>query len=260
MTGRREQEQSINVSARYDQDRHAHAPVTIKPFQFRGWFLTALSLRIETAPVTPTFYDALDAQLRATPQFFADAPLVLDLGDAPAWAAPEALDALVDNLRRRNLLVFGVQNAGTITTDDLARLGLIPIRGGRSAPQPGEKSTRARRIETLLAPDNKVIHSPVRSGQLVVAEQGDLTVIGSVASGAELVAGGNIHVYGPLRGRAMAGVHGDKNARIFCQSLEAELVAIAGLYKTSDSLDGAPKGHCMQIFLENGGLRMELLG
>ncbi|MFD2817130.1 septum site-determining protein MinC [Paracoccus aerius] len=99
----------------------------------------------------------------------------------------------------------------------------------------------------------------MRSGQMVVADQGDLTVIGSVASGAELIAAGNIHVYGTLRGRAMAGCHGNENAHIFCQSLDAELIAIAGLYQTSETLDGAVRDRCTHIYLENEKLRMEVI-
>lgn len=247
------------MSAGYDQDRCALAPVTVRPFQIRGRFLTALALRIETKATDAGFFEALDNHLKATPQFFADAPLVIDLGNDPGLANPEQLRDLVDNLRRRKLLVFGIQNAGALKADVLQSLGLIPVHNGRDAPARTEKSGRASRVEKLLPPDNKTIVAPVRSGQMVVAERGDLTIVGSVASGAEVIAGGNIHVYGTLRGRAMAGVHGDDKARIFCRSLDAELVAIAGLYQTSQTLDAAAPDRCLQIFLKDERLHMEAL-
>ncbi len=254
------QEQSYIVSARYAQDRSPRAPVAVKPFQIRGRFLTALALRIETETADAGFYDALDEHVRVTPQFFADAPVVLDFERVSGFSSAEALQDLVVNLRRRNLLVFGVQNADGLDADLLQRLGLIPVAKGRDAPAPQpSKRPPERRVPEPRRLKNKVVAAPVRSGQMVVAQDGDLTVIGSVASGAELMASGNIHVYGTLRGRAMAGVHGDESARIFCQKLDAELVAIAGLYQTSETLGQVPGDRCMQIFLENEKLRMEAL-
>ena len=85
-----------------------------------------------------------------------------------------------------------------------------------------------------------MIEQPVRSGQSVVFEKGDVTIVGSVASGAEVMAGGSIHVYGTLRGRAVAGSRGNRRARIFCRRLEAELLAIDGLYRTADDAGARP--------------------
>jgi septum site-determining protein MinC len=99
----------------------------------------------------------------------------------------------------------------------------------------------------------------VRSGQRIFADRGDLVVVASVSSGAELISHGSIHVYGPLRGRALAGVNGDRAARIFCQSLEAELVAIAGLYLTSDDLGPTVRQQRVQAFLQDDTLRIEPL-
>ena len=118
-------------------------------------------------------------------------------------------------------------------------------------------SLRRRRAEP--APATLLITEPVRSGQRIFADRGDLVVVASVGSGAELIAQGNIHVYGRLRGRALAGVNGDKTARIFCQSLEAELVAIAGLYQTSDDLDPAVRQRRVQAYLKEQTLCVEPL-
>jgi septum site-determining protein MinC len=132
------------------------------------------------------------------------------------------------------------------------------VNTGRDAPLPRDPGPAPAAIPPRPA-ETKVIRSPVRSGQMIVADQGDLTVIGTVASGAELIAAGNIHVYGTLRGRAMAGCHGNENAHIFCQNLDAELVAIAGLYQTSETLDQAARDRCTHIYLENEKLRMEVI-
>jgi septum site-determining protein MinC len=99
----------------------------------------------------------------------------------------------------------------------------------------------------------------VRSGQQIFAERGDLVVVASVSPGAELIARGNIHVYGTLRGRALAGVHGDSAARIFCEALDAELLAIAGLYKLSDAIDPSLRRQRVQAFLDDGTLCVESL-
>ncbi|TJZ89875.1 septum formation inhibitor MinC [Paracoccus gahaiensis] len=244
-------------------------PATVAAFQVRGRFLTALAIRIDTDAVGEAFYAQLDDQLRRTPQFFAGAPVVLDLINAPGFRDADRMRELVGNLRQRELRVFGVQSARGMDDAALQQMGLIPVMTGRDAPLPREgvpartaAATGAAAAAPAPAPrpvQNKVIRSPVRSGQMIVADQGDLTVIGSVASGAELVASGNIHVYGPLRGRAMAGCHGDESAHIFCQSLDAELVAIAGLYRTSETLEDAARQRCTHIYLEDEKLRMEVI-
>ena len=105
----------------------------------------------------------------------------------------------------------------------------------------------------------KMITQPVRSGQTVLAEQGDLVIVGPVSSGAEVIAAGNIHIYGRLRGRALAGVMGDTTARIFCHALDAELLAIAGLYLTSENLAADVPRHYVQAFLDGESLRVEAL-
>lgn len=108
------------------------------PFQVRGRFLTALSLRIVSDVADDAFYAQLDDQLLRTPQFFAGAPMVLDLAQAPGFADPAALGDLVANLRSREFRVFGVENAGALDRDALQGMGLIPVEGGRDAPLPRE--------------------------------------------------------------------------------------------------------------------------
>ena len=104
-----------------------------------------------------------------------------------------------------------------------------------------------------------LIESPIRSGQSVIFPFGEVTVLGSVASGAEIVAGGSIHIYGALRGRAMAGSMGDARARIFCSRNEAELLAIDGYYQTAESMDASLRGRPVQVWLEGAELSVEAL-
>lgn len=234
-------------------------PASVAAFQVRGRFLTALVLRIDSESAGDEFFGQIDEQLLKTPQFFLGAPMVLDLGNSAGFRDVDGIRHLVDNLRRRELRVFGVQNANDLDADVLQTLGLINVTTGRDAPLPRAAGPATPAAAAPRPVENKVIRSTVRSGQMIVAEHGDLTVIGSVASGAELIAAGNIHVYGPLRGRAMAGCHGNENAHIFCQSLNAELVAIAGLYQTSETLDAAVGQGCTHIYLEDEKLRMEVI-
>ncbi|HAZ88281.1 MAG TPA: septum site-determining protein MinC, partial [Marinobacter adhaerens] len=100
-------------------------------------------------------------------------------------------------------------------------------------------------------PPAKIISQPVRSGQQIHAPEGDLVILAPVQAGAEVLAAGNIHVYGPLRGRALAGIHGAESARVFCQSLEAELVSIAGHYKISEDLQDNGWKSAVQIQLRD---------
>lgn len=247
------------MSDRYAGTRRDPRPTTLAAFQVRGRFLTALALRIDTESADGPFFAQLDEQLGKSPQLFMAAPIVLDLVNAPGMANPARIRDLVGNLRARNLQVFGVQNAGRIDGPVLEGLGLIALPPGRDAPLPRDAGPATTTPEAPRPTENKIIRSTIRSGQTVVAEHGDLTVIGSVAAGAELVAAGNIHVYGPLRGRALAGCHGNTNAHIFCQSLNAELVAVAGIYQTSETLGDAPRQRCTHIYLKDEELCMEVI-
>jgi septum site-determining protein MinC len=101
---------------------------------------------------------------------------------------------------------------------------------------------------------------PVRSGQRVYARERDLIVTAAVGAGAEIMADGCVHVYGTLRGRAMAGVRGDTNARLFCQEFRAELVAIAGVFRVFETLPEELAGHPVQAWLEGEALRFSRFG
>jgi septum site-determining protein MinC len=125
-----------------------------------------------------------------------------------------------------------------------------------TTPPDAATAARAEPAAVAAAPETLILDTPVRSGQSIVHLKGDVVVIGTVASGAEIVASGSIHVYGALRGRAIAGTNGDRNARIFASQLNAELVAINGLYKTSDDLDRQCVGRAVQAWLDGTTLKM----
>ena len=256
-----QEQQDGRVQSHEAEDRRAGS-VTARAFQIRGRFFTAIALRIAARP-DAAFLAALDAQLQQTPQFFADAPVVIDLEHAAALMQRGDLVRLVDDLRKRKLSVFGVQNGTAEQTAAAAAAGLIALAGGRDVPaRGGQRRSEAKATASAEAtpPENLLVTAPVRSGQTVFADRGDLVVVAPVGSGAELIASGNIHVYGPLRGRALAGVNGDTSARIFCQSLDADLLAVAGVYRTSETLAADIRKKSVQVFLEGEDLKVESLG
>ncbi|OWY01596.1 hypothetical protein B6V76_13625 [Thioclava sp. IC9] len=255
-----EQKRVTLVSDSLSQTGQKPAPVSVQPFQFRGLFLTAIALRLETDAPDGAFYAALDAQLAKTPHLLAGAPMVLDFAQVPEFSKPADVRDMIDNLFARDLQIFGAQNATDAQLSAVKGYGIIPIKVGRETAMPEPKPQKPQPAAKRTAPPvarNKIVRSPVRSGQMIVAEHGDLTVVGSVASGAELVAAGNIHVYGALRGRAMAGAHGDESARIFCRQLDAELLAIAGLYKTSETIPAELRHKSVQVYLDDDKLCVE---
>jgi septum site-determining protein MinC len=256
------------------------------PFQVRGRFFTAIVLQVARAP-DAAFFEALDAMLAQTPHFYANAPFVLDLDRAADIGPSLDFVGLAREMRNRKITLIGVQN-GTIEQNKAALYaGLITLPSGtdvlpdnrrqNTEPKADDKPKSAQPIkenrqqkdggskEPRIGPapaayssaTSLLVTEPVRSGQQIFAERGDLVVVASVSPGAELIARGNIHVYGTLRGRALAGVHGDSAARIFCEALDAELIAIAGLYKLSDAIDPSLRRQRVQAFLNDGTLCVE---
>jgi septum site-determining protein MinC len=200
--------------------------------------------------------------------------VVVDLSHLPEVALDFPL--LVGLLRGLGLLPIGVrggseQHRETARLMDLAILSQgsrgpaaavaskagAPAAGPPSAmsPRPGAE----RPAPAAAGPGGRLVTRPVRSGQRLYAQGGDLVVLAPVSSGAELMADGNIHVYGVLRGRALAGVKGNSDARIFCQDLRAELISVAGHYRVSENLDPALAGRPVQVRLQDGRLIIEAL-
>jgi len=204
----------------------------------------------------PAFAHELAQQIERSPRFFQNAPVVLDLSGAEGFAAAADFTQAATELREHTLALVGVQNAEPAQVAAAAAAGLASF-----APSPGQSGRRpARPAAASVAapapaappparPAARLVTTPVRSGTQIYARGTDLIVTASVSPGAELVADGNIHVYGPLRGRALAGASGDTAARIFCSRLEAELVSIAGNYLVSDQLPPEHRGFPVQIAL-----------
>jgi septum site-determining protein MinC len=222
-------------------------------------------------PELPTgrWFAALDEQLRGAASFFAERPIIADLAVILAGGVGvEVALAALDGLARRGLKLIGAE-------------GIEPelIAGTRWEQLPtilyGHDAKRDANIAEPLAaasdppaaapaapaqnPPSLLIDRPVRSGQSILFEDGDVTIVGAVASGAEVIAGGSIHIYGALRGRAIAGLRTGAAARIFCRKLEAELVAVDRLHRTAERLDPALRGRAVQIRRERSALRVSAL-
>src|ERR1700722_5942390 len=210
-----------------------------KPIRMRGRSYVAFVFY----PVVPImgWLEEVDATLRQSPGFFAGKPVVLDLSALDL--TENAIAQLVANFEQRNLRILGIEGV------DAARLtaSLPPLlNGGRHcviAPNAPKKP------EVKPKPASLLLDTQVRSGQSVVFPEGDITVVGSVSSGAEIVAGGSIHVYGKLRGRAIAGQAG-RPAQIFCGGLDAELLSINRVASVADNMCPRLRGRAVRAWHE----------
>ena len=197
----------------------------------------------------------LDANLARSNGFFAGHPVALDLSQVRL--SPAAIAHLINNLAERNIRVLGICGVDPAVADS----GLPPVLRGDCPPQAIErpKATPIAPAPHPEKPTSLLIEGPVRSGQSVVFIEGDVTVVGSVGSGADIVAGGSIHVYGTLRGRAIAGANGNARARIFCHRVEAELLAINSYCKTADDIEDSLRREAVQAWLEGSTLRISAM-
>jgi septum site-determining protein MinC len=222
-----------------------------RPFiRLRGRSIMALVLTPE--PPLAGWLASLDAQIERAPNFFDGRPVIVDLGTLPRETADVAglMHAIVD----RGIHIIGTEGAHA-SWPGLEAWGRKLPGGGQQA-KPIDLPERVMQIEPVALavqpaapepppppqmqspaePASLLVDHTVRSGQSITFEQGDITILGSVASGAEVVAGGSIHVYGALRGRAIAGLSGRTGARVYCRKLHAELVAIDGVYQTAEDM------------------------
>ena len=226
-----------------------HSP-SRKAIQFRGRSYLAYMLTPE-----PPVYDwlaDLTGWISQAPGYFVGKPVILDL--SAVTLSNSAIVQLLSELLARDIRIIGLEGV------DPHQVGpdLPPVlTGGRavaiaesqeSAPQ--QPAPRAEPAPAQPEPATLLLETPVRSGQSIVFPHGDITVLGSVASGAEVIAGGSIHIYGTLRGRAFAGSHGNERARIFCSKVEAELLAISGFYRTADDIEAKLRSQPIQAWLK----------
>ena len=178
----------------------------------------------------------------ATPDFFGGEAAVFECGRLPADAPSPDWAWLAQELKSRGLNPFAVQNASAELAAAARKAGLLVLNDAAPAPAvvaaepvPEPVPEPAPEPAAPAAAPTRIIDKPLRSGQRVYAAGGDIVVLAAVNPGAEVIADGSIHVYAPLKGRALAGARGDTSARIFTTHLEAELVSIAGVYRTFES-------------------------
>ncbi len=259
-------------------------PASSSPcFRFKG---SSISLtELELLDYRPEqLHQQLEAQSRAMPQLFQQMPILLNLVKLPEEQALPELGELVALCRTFGINPIGVRGDARLDPARCQAAGMAYFSAGRNSIRKHEESSTtgasASSAHTATSPaapqDNRgektsapgsgqseegagvtarIITTPVRSGQQIYARGGDLIILAAVGAGAEVMADGNIHIYGALRGRAMAGVCGNEQARIFCQSLEAELISIAGYFKACDDLQSEQWKKPAQAFLN--GTRLE---
>ena len=249
-------------------------------FRFRGRNFLALVLR-PALPVSQ-WLSELDDWLNRSPGFFTGKPLILDLAGVALDRAD--ITALIGELKTRTIRIMGIEGVEASVLDD----GLPPLlTGGRTlgavevaeavaatppaapAEATSDKSDKSAKTPpasaiTPLPSQAKqmpslLVETPVRSGQAVINPDGDVIVLGSVASGAEIIAAGSIHVYGTLRGRALAGAYGSETARVFCRRFEAELIAIGEYYKVTEDIEPHLRQKPVQAWLSGNDLKIASL-
>ena len=230
-----------------------------RPVRFRGRSYLAFALAPE-APIADWLLD-LDAAINRSSGFFVGRPAVLDLANSTLSAAD--IKQLIKELEARNIRIMGIEGV------DPAELGpgLPPlltsgrpasgVEMARPAPEPTEQAAPPPKAPE--PPTSLLVETPVRSGQTIYNLHGDVVVLGSVGSGAEIVASGSIHIYGALRGRALAGANGNTKARIFCRKIEAELLAIGGYYRTIDDIEAGLRNRPVQAWLDGNAMLIAAL-
>ncbi len=222
--------------------------------RFRGRSFMAFVLEPQ-APLD-AWLERLDEMLRKSAGFFSGRPVILDVSGLEV--SREAIRAAVEALQTRSIRILGLEGADEALVDltlppllnngrPTSGIVLANAKGGGTPDKPARGSKGGG---TLL------IQDPIRSGQSIVYLDGDVTVLGAVGSGAEVVAGGSIHIYGALRGRALAGAKGNPSARIFAMKNDAELLAIDSLYVVADDMQTAMRGRSVQVWQEAGTIKI----
>ncbi|PKM30179.1 MAG: septum site-determining protein MinC [Gammaproteobacteria bacterium HGW-Gammaproteobacteria-11] len=228
-------------------------------FQLKGGMLTVTVIEVLRLDAG-RFAKQLSEKVEQAPNFFNDTPLVISLEKLDAHMNISTLAGLLQICRNRGLQPVALRgNENFRPLAQQSNLVLMPPARGREKPleSPTEAPVEAKAAELPASSGPaRIITQPIRSGQQVYAPGGDLVVLAPVSAGSELLADGNIHVYGPLRGRALAGVRGNTDARIFCQSLEAELVSIAGQYKVAEDLRKQCWKQAAHVSLEGDSLKI----
>lgn len=214
-------------------------------FQLKADFLPITTLKL-THYETGAFRAQLESTVLKAPHYFKNAPMIVDFSAVTDHTFTEAeLQQLTQLMREYQMIPIAARGLPQQTV-----LPNLPDFSPKK-PQPATKEVK---------PSTKLITKPVRAGTQIYAKEADLVIVAPVNAGAEVIADGNIHVYGALRGRALAGAKGDEKARIFCHDLDPELISIAGHYMLSDQMQPTIKQKGMaHIFLEDDTLRVETI-
>jgi len=233
----------------------AGASEGVEALELKGRMATLMVARVTTADIDAVAR-LLEKRMHEAPRLLRGAPMLLELAGVDARELD--LQRLVSVMRAMGAVPVAIRG-DDLSADQVAAagLGLLAPENGDTS-QAGMSRTNPPADETPAAADSgkaatRVVESPVRSGQQVYARKGDLVVLGAVGPGAEVLADGNIHIYGALRGRALAGVQGDPDANIFCLELEAELVSIAGEYQLSERFKADVRGRPARVHLDDDG-------
>lgn len=199
---------------------------------------------------------ALQEKLEQAPGFLKNAPVVINVATLPGNANWKELQQVVVSAGLRVVGISGCRNESQKLAITHAGLPLLSEGKNRKAVHEPVKTTKQPEVAHVKA---QIISAPVRSGQQIYARNCDLVVTSSVSAGAELISDGNIHVYGMMRGRALAGASGDSQCQIFCTQLSAELVSIAGQYWLSDQIPSDYSGHAARVSLLDNVLTIQPL-
>jgi|SRR5690606_13477618 len=233
--------------------------------EFKGRMTTLTTLRLLDSSVEVLARE-LDKRLREAPALFRRLPIVVDIAEVADSDLHLDLPGFVELLRTRELLPIGIRGGDERWTQaaDAAGLSVFPDQPGARSPagNAAKDEPAPARKDTAAAPADgggMLVTQPVRSGQQIYARNTDLVILAPVSPGAEVLADGHVHVYGALNGRALAGVHGNTSARIFCKSFRAELVSIAGVYGVSEQFDESLSGAPVQVSLRGDKLQVERL-
>ena len=232
---------------------------------FRGRSLLAFVL--EPSLPLEGWFAALDAWLVRSPTFFAAKPVILEM--AGIEIELKAYRDLLGALARRHIRVMGVENASrslvgphlppVVSGGRAVSASALGETEGEAAPAATATATAAAAPPKAAPAESLYIDGNLRSGQSIMHPEGDVTVVGRVASGAEIVAGGSVHVYGALQGRVIAGISGSPDARIFCREARAELLCVGGVYMTAENIDPAYEGRSLEVRLEGDELKLRAL-
>jgi septum site-determining protein MinC len=231
------------------------SPHLEKCFRFKASFSPCLIIELLRSDMDSLQSEFID-MINRTPKFFTGSPVAIDLEKISAIDKLD-FDSLKKLFLSHGMIPVGIRGGSQEQQDAAAMAGLPLVNIGKSSS--GENKLKPLpQTEPVKIETTKLITTPIRSGIQVCAKEGDLIVIGQVSAGAELVAAGHIHVYGVLRGRALAGAYGNREARIFCRQLEAELVSIAGYYLTKEEMSLiSVSDNLIQIYLENEKLEIK---